>query len=185
MNISFGTTMMDNVGWKLLVLGFWLPGDEDWLHRIAMARKNPAYFQLCCMLQGTLHHQRSERSKRLIALFGLMYDKHQGKCSCPNSGHADPRKTSMSLKSKMLPSILQTKKNFEINSHFVATKSLPFFVFFWTSLPRFIRESVGGTTKTQPEFNWVIRDCLLSLRDEGWTCQAWDCRVMGWAGADG
>ena len=30
----------------------------------------------------------------------------------------------------------------------------------------------GSTTKTQPEFNWVIRDCLLSLRDEGWTCQA-------------
>ena len=27
------------------------------------------------------------------------------------------------------------------------------------------------TAQAQPEFNWVIRDCLLSLRDEGWTCQ--------------
>ncbi|CAE7288935.1 unnamed protein product, partial [Symbiodinium necroappetens] len=26
-------------------------------------------------------------------------------------------------------------------------------------------------SQAQPEFNWVIRDCLLSLRDEGWTCQ--------------
>lgn len=32
-------------------------------------------------------------------------------------------------------------------------------------------EKLGVNVMTQPEFNWVIRDCLLSLRDEGWTCQ--------------
>ncbi|CAK9110908.1 Uncharacterized protein SCF082_LOCUS51502 [Durusdinium trenchii] len=32
-------------------------------------------------------------------------------------------------------------------------------------------EKLGINVMTQPEFNWVIRDCLLSLRDEGWTCQ--------------
>ncbi|CAE6910379.1 unnamed protein product [Symbiodinium natans] len=32
-------------------------------------------------------------------------------------------------------------------------------------------EKLGINVMSQPEFNWVIRDCLLSLRDEGWTCQ--------------
>ena len=44
-------------------------------------------------------------------------------------------------------------------------------------VPAFQRGSKGyefslAFGQTQPEFNWVIRDCLLSLRDEGWTCQA-------------
>jgi len=32
-------------------------------------------------------------------------------------------------------------------------------------------EKLGLNVMTNPEFNWVIRDCLLALRDEGWTCQ--------------
>jgi len=35
-------------------------------------------------------------------------------------------------------------------------------------------KKLGIDVETQPEFQWVIRDCLLSLRDEGY-----ECRVVG------
>lgn len=35
-------------------------------------------------------------------------------------------------------------------------------------------EKLGLDVMAHPEFNWVIRDCLLALRDEGWKCQVRD-----------
>eukprot|EP00933_Yihiella_yeosuensis_P016109 TRINITY_DN13884_c3_g1_i1.p1 TRINITY_DN13884_c3_g1~~TRINITY_DN13884_c3_g1_i1.p1 ORF type:complete len:514 (-),score=76.75 TRINITY_DN13884_c3_g1_i1:167-1645(-) len=35
-------------------------------------------------------------------------------------------------------------------------------------------EKLGLDVMANPEFNWVIRDCLLALRDEGWNCQVRD-----------
>eukprot|EP00441_Pelagodinium_beii_P036488 CAMPEP_0197651824 /NCGR_PEP_ID=MMETSP1338-20131121/34071_1 /TAXON_ID=43686 ORGANISM="Pelagodinium beii, Strain RCC1491" /NCGR_SAMPLE_ID=MMETSP1338 /ASSEMBLY_ACC=CAM_ASM_000754 /LENGTH=484 /DNA_ID=CAMNT_0043226565 /DNA_START=78 /DNA_END=1532 /DNA_ORIENTATION=- len=41
---------------------------------------------------------------------------------------------------------------------------------FTKEIMKTMAEKLGINFETHPEFNWVIRDCLLALRDEGWTC---------------
>ena len=148
-------TMLDES--FLGILTAWIGLDSRWGWRLKLRAchgkmEKSGILSIVLYVAGNIASPNVRKiQERCYALCGLMYDKHQRNCSCPNSGHADTRKTSMSLKSKMLPSILQTKKTFEINSHFVATVPFPCRVSLFLrivnplgGLPRRSRSSTGS-----------------------------------------
>jgi hypothetical protein len=50
---------------------------------------------------------------------------------------------------------------------------------FDTSVVDAMASKLGLDIEEHEEFQWVVRDCLLSLRDEGWECKVGDVPVQG------